>query len=53
MGLTPLGEARLAAIMTSAEIGQATLDDLKAQGQATTGYQANAIDAQAVPEVES
>lgn len=34
MGLTPLGRARLAAISTSAEIGQATLADLAAQGRA-------------------
>ena len=38
-GLSPLGRARLAATATAADIGQATLADLKAQGQATTGFQ--------------
>jgi len=51
MGLTPLGEARLAAIMTTAEIGQATLADLADQGRQTKGYRA-AIDADSLPDDE-
>lgn len=53
LGLDPIGHARIRALSTGADLGQATLDDLKAQGQATTGYQANAIAAEAVSEVES
>jgi len=41
-GLTPQGRARLAATATAADLGQATLADLKAQGEATKGYQEHA-----------
>ena len=52
LGLDPIGHARIRALAVGAEVGEATLDELKAQGQATTGYQRNAIDADATPEVE-
>jgi hypothetical protein len=50
LGLDPQSLARLRAVTGHVEITQATLADLKAQGQATTGYRANAIDAEPVPD---
>jgi len=46
LGLNPLGKARLAALVTGAEVGQATLADLAATGRQTAGYRA-AIEAEA------
>ena len=40
MGLSAVGRARLAALTTSADIGQATLADLAEQGRQTSGYKA-------------
>jgi len=43
-GLTPQGRARLAATATAADLGQATLADLRTQGEATKGYREHAGD---------
>ena len=52
LGLDPIGHARIRALSVGADENEATLDDLKAQGQATSGYQANAIEPHPVDEVK-
>lgn len=44
LGLDPIGHARIRALSVGAEVGEASLEELKAQGAATTGYKANAIE---------
>ena len=50
LGLDPQSYARLRATTGHAATTEATLADLKAQGQATSGFQEHAIAAQAAPD---